>query len=79
MKKYLVNYTETFTGQIEVEADNEEMANNKVCGMIDSGKLNPAEKYDGHEVTVDFVREIEFNPLKVPLMEINKIMFGKEA
>lgn len=56
MKKYLVNYTETFTGQIEVEADNEEMANNIVCEMIDSDELVPTERYDGHEVTVDFVR-----------------------
>ena len=57
MKKYLVNYTETFTGMVEVEADNEEMANNKVCEMIDSDELVPTERYDGHEVTVDFVME----------------------
>ena len=57
MKKYLVNYTETFTGQIEVEADNEEMANNKVCEMIDSDELIPSERYDGHEITVDFAKE----------------------
>lgn len=30
MKTFLVNYTELFSGQIEVEADNEEMANDKV-------------------------------------------------
>lgn len=57
MKKFLVNYTETFTGQIEVEADNEEMANNKVCEMIDSDELVPSEHYDGHEITVDFAKE----------------------
>ena len=57
MKKYLINYTETFTGQIEVEADNEEMANNKVREMIDSDELIPTDRYDGHEVTVDFVME----------------------
>ncbi len=57
MKKYLVNYTETFTGQIEVEADNEEMANNKVCEMIDSDELVPTECYDGHDITVDFAME----------------------
>ena len=57
MKKYLVNYTETFTGQIEVEADNEEMANDKVCEMIDSDELVPSERYDGHEITVDFAKE----------------------
>ena len=57
MKKYLVNYTEIFTGQIEVEADNEEMANDKVCEMIDSDELIPTERYDGHEITVDFAEE----------------------
>ena len=57
MKKYLVNYTEVFTGQIEVEADNEEMANDKVCEMIDSDELIPTERYDGHEITVDFAEE----------------------
>ena len=57
MKKYLVNYTETFTGQIEVEADNEEMANNKVCEMIDSDELVPTERYNGHDITVDFAEE----------------------
>ena len=57
MKKYLVNYTEMFTGQIEVEADNEEMANDKVCEMIDSDELVPTERYDGHEITVDFAEE----------------------
>ena len=59
MKKYLVNYTETFTGQIEVEADNEEMANNKVCEMIDSNELVLSELYDGHEVTVNFAKEVK--------------------
>lgn len=57
MKKYLINYTEVFTGQIEVEADNEEMANDKVCEMIDSDELVPTERYDGHEITVDFAEE----------------------
>lgn len=57
MKKYLVTYTETFTGQVEVVADNEEMANNKVCEMIDSDELVPTERYTGHDVTVDFAEE----------------------
>lgn len=57
MKKYLVTYTETFTGQIEVEADNTETANNKVCEMIDSDELVPTERYNGHEITVDFAEE----------------------
>lgn len=57
MRKYLINYTEVFTGQIEVEADNEEMANDKVCEMIDSDELVPTERYDGHEITVDFAEE----------------------
>ena len=57
MKKYLVTYTETFTGQIEVEADNKEMANDKVCEMIDSDELDPTKRYDGHDVTVDFAEE----------------------
>lgn len=59
MKKFLVNYTEIFTGQIEVEADNTEMANNKICEMIDSDELVPTERYDNHEVTVDFAKEIK--------------------
>lgn len=57
MKKYLVNYTEIFTGQIEVEADNEEMAIDKVRKMIESDELVPTERYDGHEITVDFAEE----------------------
>lgn len=57
MKKYLVTYTETFTGQIEVEADNAETANDKVCEMIDSDELVPSERYTGHDITVDFAEE----------------------
>lgn len=57
MKKFLVNYTETFSGQVEVEADNEEMANDIVCAMIDSDELVPTERYDGHDITVDFAME----------------------
>lgn len=58
MKTFLVNYTELFSGQIEVEADNEEMANDKVIEMIDSKKLVPTEQHGEHEVTIDFVRSI---------------------
>lgn len=56
MKKYLVTYTETFSGQIEVEADNEEMANDKICEMIDSDKLIPTKNYKNHNVTVSFAK-----------------------
>jgi len=58
MKKYMVTYTEVFTGQVEVEADNEEKANDMVCKMIDSDELVPTERYDGHEITVDFAEEV---------------------
>ena len=59
MKKYLVNYTETFTGQIVVEAEDEEMANKKVCDLIDCDELVPTESYDGHDITVDFIKEVK--------------------
>lgn len=53
--KYLVNYTETYTGQIEIEAESKEQANDIVCKMIDCEKLIPSETYDGHEITIDFI------------------------
>ena len=37
--KYMINYTEIFTGQIEVEAESKGLANDKVCDMIDSDSL----------------------------------------
>lgn len=57
--KYMINYTEIFTGQIEVEAESKELANDKVCDMIDSDSLIPSKQYDGHEITVDFVKEVK--------------------
>lgn len=59
MKKYLVTYTETFTGTYEVEADSENEAIGKVEELIDSDELDPTEKYDGHEITVDYAEEYE--------------------
>lgn len=59
MKKYLVTYTETFTGAYEVEAESEYEAIEKVEELIDSDKLDLTEKYDGHEVTVDYAEEVK--------------------
>ena len=56
MKKFLVNYKETFSGLIEVEADNEEMANDKICEMIDSGELDPTKDYGSHDITVNLAK-----------------------
>ena len=56
--KYFVNYTETFTGQVEVEASSKDEAMEIVSTMIESDKLVPSERYDGHDVTVDFATEV---------------------
>lgn len=58
MKKFLVNYTETYTGQIEVEAKSKDEAMNKVRDKIDCDELDPTKNYDGHDVTVDFAEEV---------------------
>ena len=55
--KYTIHVKDISYGVIEVEADNEEMANNKVCEMIDSDELVPSERYTGHDITVDFAEE----------------------
>lgn len=59
MKKYLVTYTETFTGQVEIEANSEAEAMGKVTDLIECDELVPTKKYDGHEVTVDYAEEFE--------------------
>ena len=56
MNKYLVTYTEIFTGQVEVEANNEEMANDRICEMIDSGELDPTKDFSGHNITVNLAK-----------------------
>lgn len=56
--KYNVTYTEVFTGQYEVEANSEEEAMQKVSDLIEADELVPSEKYDGHEITVDFAEEV---------------------
>lgn len=58
MKTFLVNYTETFTGQVEVNAESEEEAMKIVNEQIESDELVPSQRYDGHDVTVDFAEEI---------------------
>ena len=58
MKTFLVNYTETFTGQVEVYADSEAEAMDIVSRQIESDELVPSERYDGHDVTVDFAEEV---------------------
>lgn len=58
MKTFLVNYTETFTGQVEVNAESEEEAMKIVNEQIESDELVPSQRYDGHDVTVDFATEI---------------------
>ena len=58
MKTFLVNYTETFTGQVEVNAESEEEAMKIVNEQIESDELVPSQRYDGHDVTVDFADEI---------------------
>lgn len=59
MKTFLVNYTETFTGQVEVKAESESQAMGMVTDMIECDELVPSERYDGHEITVDYATEIE--------------------
>ena len=58
MKTFLVNYTETFTGQVEVYADSEAEAMDIVSRQIEADELVPSERYDGHDVTVDFAEEV---------------------
>ena len=58
MKKFLVTYTEIFTGQIEVKAKSKDEAMNKVRDKINCDELDPTKSYDGHEVTVDFAEEV---------------------
>lgn len=57
--KYLINYTETFTGQIEIEADSKEQANDIVCRRIDNETLIPSQVYDSHEITIGFAEQIK--------------------
>lgn len=56
---FLVNYTETFTGQVIVSAQSEEDAIKIVRQKIDNEDLVPSESFDGHEVTVDFAKEVK--------------------
>ena len=58
MRKFMVNYTEVYTGQIEVEAESEDEAMDKVRDKINCDELDPTKMYDGHEVTVDFAEEV---------------------
>lgn len=58
MKTFLVNYTETFTGQVEVYADSEAEAMDIVSRQIETDELVPSERYCGHDITVDFAEEV---------------------
>lgn len=58
MKKFLVTYTEVFTGQKEVIAESGEQAMEQVRQMIESDNLDPTNEYDGHEITVDYAEEV---------------------
>ena len=58
MKTFMVNYTETFTGQVEVQANSEEEAMRIVNEQISSDDLIPSERFDGHDITVDFAEEV---------------------
>lgn len=58
MKTFLVNYTETFTGQVEVYADSESEAMDIVSRQIEADELVPSESYDGDDITVDFAEEV---------------------
>lgn len=59
MKKYLVTYTEIFTGQAKIEANSEAEAMGKVTDLIECDELVPTKRYNGHEVTVDCAEEVE--------------------
>lgn len=59
MKKYLVTYTEIYTGTIEVKAKSNEEAMELVQDLIETKQLVPSETYDGHEITVDFAEEVK--------------------
>lgn len=59
MKKYLVTYTEIYTGTIEVSAKTNEEAMELVEELIEKKQLIPSETYDGHEITVDFAEEVK--------------------
>lgn len=59
MKKYLVTYTEIYTGTIEVNAKTKEEAMELVQDLIETKQLVPSETYDGHEITVDFAEEVK--------------------
>lgn len=59
MKKYLVTYTEIYTGTIEVSAKTNEEAMELVQDLIETKQLVPSETYDGHEITVDFAEEVK--------------------
>lgn len=59
MKKYLVTYTEIYTGTIEVNAKTNEEAMELVQDLIETKQLVPSETYDGHEITVDFAEEVK--------------------
>jgi len=58
MKTFMVTYTEIFTGQVEVKAESEEDAMEIVKEQIESDELVPSQRYDGHEITVDFADEV---------------------
>ena len=58
MKTFMVNYTEIFTGQVEVHANSEEEAMDVIRGQIETDDLVPSERFDGHEITVDFAEEV---------------------
>ena len=58
MKTFMVNYTEIFTGQVEVKAESEEEAMEIVKKQIGTDELVPSQRYDGHEITVDFADEV---------------------
>ena len=59
MKKYLVTYTEIYTGTIEVRAKTTDAAMELVQDLIETKQLVPSEIYDGHEITVDFAEEVK--------------------
>lgn len=58
MKTFLVTYTETFTGQVEVYADSEAEAMDIVSRQIEADELVPSERCCGHDITVDFAEEV---------------------
>lgn len=58
MKTFMVTYTETFTGQVEVQANSEVEAINLVNEQISSDQLVPTERYDGHDITIDYAEEV---------------------